>query len=501
MSLAKKLIIIGCLLFVVTIIGLSIFVFSSGGTSKIAAKLLGAYFKMSYQNQKAKQKEIVAESTAQLQKNPNDLLALKARADAYFELGEYTLCKNDCDKLMHLDPKNTEWLEKKAQALTEDGDSDNKETIKVLSELIAKQEEDKSAWTYLERARHYQYENQNKACQADLDATKDLELNADELKKRADLYIDMGNYEKGQLDLETIVENRENDQYERLPALEKLCACLIYKDTIKAALRKRLDFLQIETDNKDERSLPTDFYFETANLCLASGEKEKSTEFYGKAKEKDSSGSLEAFAKSLELRALLDDEASQKASSNLTVDMLCFLIHDIDSNWDNEALTRILKRLTPEERARFIKEAIPAYQAIAKERSEAPCALSILYTADGQSDKALEQLKASENCSYAIVAKLESENFSKSLNFANELNKSLSGNSCRALILLSQNKNAAAQKLYDDSKGEFCDDAGALYRMSRVARLLGHKDDCKKFLLQAAALGSFEALKEIKSIR
>lgn len=499
MSLVKKLIIVGCLLFVVTIIGLSIFVFSSGGTSKIAAKLLGAYFEMRYQNQKAKQKEVVAESTAQLQKNPKDLLALKARADAYLELGEYTLCKNDCDKLMHLDPKNTEWLEKKAQALTEDGDSDNKETIKVLSELIAKQAEDKSAWTYLERARHYQYGDQNKACQADLDATKDLELNADELKKRADLYIDIGNYEQGQLDLKAIVENRENEQYERLPALEKLCACLMYKDTIKAALKKRLDFLQIETDNKDERSLPTGFYYETANLSLASGEKEKASEFYEKSRENEFGTSLEIFAKALELRALLDDEASQKESSGHYMDLLSFLIQDIDSNWDNQALTRILKRLSPEERARFIKEAIPAYQAIAKERSEAPCALSILYTADGQSDKALEQLKASENCSYAIIAKLEAENFTKSLDLANELNESASGNSCRALILLSQKKNAAAQKLYDDSKGEFCDDAGALYRMSRVARLLGRKDEAQDFLLKAAAMGNFEALRQIKT--
>lgn len=111
----------------------------------------------------------------------------------------------------------------------------------------------------------------------------------------------------------------------------------------------------------------------------------------------------------------------------------------------------------------------------------------------------MEHLKASENCSYAIIAKLEAENFTKSLDLANELNESASGNSCRALILLSQKKNAAAQKLYDDSKGEFCDDAGALYRMSRVARLLGRKDEAQDFLLKAAAMGNFEALRQIKT--
>lgn len=315
MSLLKKLIIIGSLLFLVTFVGLCIYVFSSGGVSKIASKLFSAYFEMRYQEKKAKQKSIVEETTAQLKKTPTDLEALKRRADAYFELGDYALCKNDCDKLMELDPKNIEWLEKKAQALTEDGDSDNKETIKVLSELIAKQVEDKSAWTYLERARHYQYGDQNKACQADLEATKDLELNADELKTRADLYIDIGNYKKGQLDLETIVENRENEQYERLPALEKLCACLMYKDTIKAALKKRLDFLQIETDNKDERSLPTGFYYETANLSLASGEKEKAAEFYEKSRENDFGDSLEAFAKALELRACWTKRPAKKKAA------------------------------------------------------------------------------------------------------------------------------------------------------------------------------------------
>lgn len=502
MSLTKKLLILFSLLFLVTFVGLCIFVFTSGNVSSLMGKALSAYFQMRHNDDNEKNKTIVIDATKQLEKNPDNKEALKQRVDAYFELGEDADCRNDCDRLIALEPNNVDWYKKKAQAFIESREGENKEVIKTLTLLIEKQKPVQDDWAFIERARYYLYEGEKTACLQDLAATTkvtgDADLSAYLLKSRADIYIDAKEFEKGKKDLERLIQSRSFDQYERLPALEKLCAVLIFQDNIKSALQHRLDFLKIEEENKDERSLPNEFYFDIANLCTACGEEAEAQRNYLKCQGKIDT-SLDGLSRSLETKDLLA-EGGENKDDDSSIDMLCFLIHDVDANWDNEALARILKHLSPKAKARFIKEALPTYQAILKERTEAPCALSILYTAEGQKEKALEYIKKSNYCNIAIITKLESEDFTDSLALAENLSDDMSGNSCRGLILINKNQTASAQKLFDESKSEFTDDPAAIYRMSRLARLLAHKAESKTFLLQAAALGNFEALKEVKSI-